>query len=284
MEDDVVTEQTAVATRQATMVLSQISKAYAGVAALTDVSIEVRPGEIHALLGENGAGKSTLMGVASGTTQPDAGTITFEGQTIDHLTPAMATQLRIAIVHQHPAVLPDMTVAENLRVAIPASLLTSEGDEASSMRKLLDDVGSSVHLEDRVGSLSVAQKHLLELAKAFALSPTLLILDEPTAPLGQDSVTLLFDRVRSAASSGTAVVYITHRLAEVRELADRVTVLRDGRLRGTMSVADVTDDELLALIVGRQLSSTFPPKADPREDAPPLRVEGCPVTGSLTSR
>ena len=142
------------------------------------------------------------------------------------------------------------------------------------MRKLLDDVGSSVHLEDRVGSLSVAQKHLLELAKAFALSPTLLILDEPTAPLGQDSVMLLFDRVRSAASSGTAVVYITHRLAEVRELADRVTVLRDGRLRGTMSVADVTDDELLALIVGRQLSSTFPPKADPREDAPPLRVAG----------
>jgi ribose transport system ATP-binding protein len=274
MEDDVVTEQTAVATRQATMVLSQISKHYAGVAALTDVSIEVQPGEIHALLGENGAGKSTLMGVASGTTQPDAGTITFEGQTIDHLTPAMATQLQIAIVHQHPAVLPDMTVAENLRVAIPAPLLTSEGDEASSMRKLLDDVGSSVHLEDRVGSLSVAQKHLLELAKAFALSPTLLILDEPTAPLGQDSVTLLFDRVRSAASSGTAVVYITHRLAEVRELADRVTVLRDGRLRGTMSVADVTDDELLALIVGRQLSSTFPPKADPREDAPPLRVEG----------
>jgi ribose transport system ATP-binding protein len=275
MEDDVVTEQTAVATKQATMVLSQISKHYAGVAALTDVSIEIQPGEVHALLGENGAGKSTLMGVASGTTQPDAGTIEFEGETIDHLTPATATQLQIAIVHQHPAVLPDMTVAENLRVAIPGPLLTSERDEASSMRKLLDDVGSSVHLEDRVGSLSVAQKHLLELAKAFALSPKLLILDEPTAPLGQDSVTLLFDRVRSAASSGTAVVYITHRLAEVRQLADRVTVLRDGRLRGTMSVADVTDDELLALIVGRQLSSTFPPKVEaPAQDVPALKVEG----------
>ncbi len=252
------------------MVLAGISKNYAGVAALTDVSIEVQPGEVHALLGENGAGKSTLMGVASGTTQPDGGTVTFAGQTIDHLTPTLATQLGIAIVHQHPAVLPDMTVAENIRVAVPPEFLRFARDEASSMRQLLADVGSTVHLEDRVGSLSVAQKHLLELAKAFALSPQLLILDEPTAPLGQDSVDLLFDRVRSAAAGGTAVVYITHRLAEVRVLADQVTVLRDGKLRGSMSVSDVTDDELLALIIGRQLESTFPPKREVTEDGGPV--------------
>lgn len=280
MKDDVVTEQTAVAVRHPTMILSGISKNYAGVAALSDVSIEVQPGEVHALLGENGAGKSTLMGVASGTTQPDRGTVTFTGQTIDHLTPALATQLGIAIVHQHPAVLPDMTVAENIRVAVPAEMLRFAGDEASSMRQLLADVGSTVHLEDRVDSLSVAQKHLLELAKAFALSPKLLILDEPTAPLGQDSVDLLFDRVRSAAGAGTAVVYITHRLAEVRVLADQVTVLRDGRLRGSMRVSDVTDDELLALIIGRQLESTFPPKRHAVEDGGSvLRVEDLSGSG-----
>jgi ribose transport system ATP-binding protein len=257
------------------MVLSGISKNYGAVAALSDVSIELLPGEVHALLGENGAGKSTLMGVASGTTRPDTGTVEIAGEPVPELDPATAARLGIAIVHQHPAVLPDLTVAENLRVAVPREFLQFAGDETSSMRRLLDDVGSTAHLEDRVGSLSVAQKHLLELAKALALRPKLLILDEPTAPLGQDSVQLLFDRVRSAASAGTAVVYITHRLAEVRELADRVTVLRDGRNRGTVVVDDVTDDELLALIVGRQLEYTFPPKQPAAEgEQPVLEVRG----------
>lgn len=242
------------------MTLSGISKTYGAVAALDGVSLEVLPGEVHALLGENGAGKSTLMRVASGATRPDAGTITVDGEAIDHLTPARAGQLGIAIVHQHPAVLPDLTVAENIRVAVPARLLELGGDEVASMRRLLADVGLTVHLEDRANGLSVAQTHLLELAKALALRPRMLILDEPTAPLGEDSVRLLFDRVRSAASEGTAVVYITHRLAEVRELADRVTVLRDGRNRGTVLVDRVTDDELLAMIIGRQLEYTFPAK------------------------
>jgi ribose transport system ATP-binding protein len=259
----VVTEQTRqamVTVADPTMTLSGISKRYGAVAALDDVSIEVLPGEIHALLGENGAGKSTLMAVASGATRPDAGAITVDGAAIDHLTPARAGQLGIAIVHQHPAVLPDMTVAENIRVAVPGRLLEFAGDEAASMRRLLADVGLTVHLEDRVNGLSVAQTHLLELAKALALRPRMLILDEPTAPLGEDSVRLLFGRVRSAAGEGTAVVYITHRLAEVRELADRVTVLRDGRNRGTVLVDQVTDDELLAMIIGRELEHTFPAK------------------------
>lgn len=266
------TEQASVAVGHPTMALTGIDKSYAGVAALTDVSLEVLPGEVHALLGENGAGKSTLMGIASGTTQPDDGTIKVHGTLISHLTPAQATQLGIAIVHQHPAVLPDMTVAENIRVAVPHEFLLFADNEASAMRQILGDVGFTAHLEDRVAGLSVAQKHLLELAKALALRPKMLILDEPTAPLGRDSVKLLFDRVRAAARSGTAVVYITHRLAEVRELADRVTVLRDGRNRGTAFVDSVTDDELLAMIVGRQLESTFPPKHTFAEGAQPLLV------------
>lgn len=250
-----------------TLVMSGISKSYAGVAALTDVSLDVVAGEIHALLGENGAGKSTLMGVASGATQADAGTITFAGVSIASLDPAVATGLGIAIVHQHPAILPDMTVEENIRVAIPPSVLRAGGDERATMRSMLLGVGSTVHLADRVEELSVAQKHLLEIAKALVMSPRLLILDEPTAPLGGDSVELLFRLVRAAAARGSAVVYITHRLAEVRELADRVTVLRDGKLRGTAQVDSITDDELLALIVGRQLDSTFPPKHKAGADA-----------------
>jgi ribose transport system ATP-binding protein len=256
-----------VATGHSTMILSGISKHYAGVAALADVSLEIRPGEVHALLGENGAGKSTLINVASGTTEPDSGTIEFEGVALPNLNPVQATDLGIATVHQHPAVLPDMTVAENIRVAVPERYLHAAADADQSMRRMLDEVGFTAHLEDRVESLSVAQKHLLELAKALVVSPRLLILDEPTAPLGQESVEMLFERVRSAAAAGTAVVYITHRLAEVRELADRVTVLRDGQSRGTTDVADVTDEQLLALIVGRRLDSTFPPKCTTAVDA-----------------
>ena len=249
-------------TDEPTMVLSGISKSYAGVAALTDVSLEILPGEIHALLGENGAGKSTLMGVAAGETAADAGTITFAGSPQPPLTPKLANSLGIAIVHQHPALLPDMTVAENILLAVPAEHLAFAGDEEASMRAVLDEVGMNVHLNDRASTLSIANQHLLEVAKALAVSPKVLILDEPTAPLGKESVDLLFEHVRTAAAEGTAVVYITHRLAEVRLLADRVTVLRDGKVSGTAKVDEVSDDQLLAWIVGRRLiGSTFPEKA-----------------------
>ena len=242
------------------MVLRGISKNYDGVAALTDVTLEIRQGEVHALLGENGAGKSTLMGVASGAVSPDAGTITGHGSPIDRLTPALATHLGIAIVHQHPAVLPDMTVAENIAVALPSEVLGPRAGRVEMMRQMLRDVGSSAHLGDRVGQLSVAQTPPAR-ARQGPGRPTLAAHPRRThRSLGPDSVEMLFERVRRAAASGTAVVYITHRLAEVRELADRVTVLRDGRVRGVADVDDITDDELLAMIVGRQLESTFPPK------------------------
>ena len=144
-------------------------------------------------------------------------------------------------------------------MALPRSVFAG-GPDKKTASTLLDGVGLQVHLNDRVESLTLAEKHLLEIAKAFAVEPKLLILDEPTAPLGGDAVDLLFRLVREAVAAGTSVVYITHRLAEVRELADRVTVLRDGRVRGTSSVGDISDSELLALIVGRQLDSTFPDK------------------------
>jgi ribose transport system ATP-binding protein len=275
---------------QPTLSLLEITKRFDGVAALTDVSYEVRPGEVHALLGENGAGKSTLMNIASGALAPDSGTIVFEGETIENLTPALSQELGIAMVHQHPAVLPDMTVAENIRVAVgPEHLQRRDPDARKAMRALLDDVNFFGHLEDRVSSLSVARRHLLEIAKAFAVSPRLLILDEPTAPLSQDSVELLFNVVRKFAAGGTAVVYITHRLGEVREIADRVTVLRDGTLRGTSAVRQISDAELLALIVGRRLEASFPPKhVSATGDEPLLRVEGLSGSGfqdvSLTAR
>ena len=267
--------------------LSHISKLYAGVPALSDVSVELRAGEVHAILGENGAGKSTLMSVASGTAQPDGGAIIFAGETVT-LTPSTAARLGIASVYQHPAVIPDMTVLENLQVALPDAVFAG-GSPDQIAERLLAGVGLYVPVRDRVEGLTVAQKHLLEIAKAFAISPRVLILDEPTAPLDQASVDLVFARVRGAVADGVAVAYITHRLAEVRELAQRVTVLRDGALRGQARVSDITDDELLALIVGRKLDSTFPAKrvASP-DDRVVFEVAGLTGDGchdvSLTAR
>ena len=144
--------------RRPTLSLVGITKHFEGVAALTDVSFSVRPGEVHALLGENGAGKSTLMNVASGTISPDSGTIEFDGRRVEHLTPVVAKELGVAMVHQHPALLPDMTVAENIRVAVPAEhLKRRDPDLTKAMRALLDDVHFYGHLEDRVSSLSVAR-------------------------------------------------------------------------------------------------------------------------------
>jgi ribose transport system ATP-binding protein len=251
-----------VPTRQPRIVLTQISKRFGPVRALTDVSLEVAAGEVHALLGENGAGKSTLMNVASGTIAPDSGTIEVDGTVVERLTPTSAAALGIAIVHQHPALLPDMTVAENVRVALPHVVPSAGGDGRAAIRRILDEVGFKPHLEDRVDSLTVVDKHLLELAKALAVKPGVLILDEPTAPLDQESVEMLFAHIRRVAEAGSAVIYITHRLAEVRIVADRVTVLRDGEVRGVSSVDAISDDELLRLIIGRRLESAFPPKLD----------------------
>jgi ribose transport system ATP-binding protein len=255
--------------------LAHISKSFGGVRAIEDVSFTVHPGRVVALLGENGAGKSTLMGVASGTIRPDAGEIEVSGTRVPELSPAIATRLGVAIVHQHPTVLPDLTVAENLRLAVPPAILGATGDRNAFLRALLKRVGASCDLSDRVEELSVAQRHLVEVAKAIAVEPRVLVLDEPTAPLGASEVELLFEQVRRAKGRGNAVVYITHRLAEVRQIADEVVVMRDGKVRGRAAVSDVSDGDLLKMIVGRTFSSTFPPKAASGRDAPvALRIAG----------
>jgi ribose transport system ATP-binding protein len=243
-----------------TIRLTGTSKDYSGVAALSNVSVEFYAGEVHAVLGENGAGKSTLMGVISGVTQPDAGEIEFEGRQVSPMSPETAAALGISISYQHAALFDDLSVVENLRVALPQSVFQGRPvrDVASEM---LSALGLEIPLHARGDSLTVAQKQLLEIAKALAMRPKVLILDEPTASLDRESTELLFDRIRAVVKTGTSVIYITHRLAEVRRIAHRVTVLRDGRVRGGDLVTHVTDENLLSMIIGRALGSTFPPKA-----------------------
>lgn len=244
---------------EAVIRLTRVSKSFGAVNALSDVSAEFYAGEVHAILGENGAGKSTLMNVITGVLQPNSGQIEVEGRTVRSLSPETTSDLGISISYQHPAILPDMTVLENLQVAVPQAIFAA-GSASDVGRALLDNVGLNVPLQSRADALTVAQKHLLELAKALATNPKVLILDEPTASLDQDATDMLFARVRDLRAKGTSVIYITHRLAELRQIADRVTVLRDGRRRGSAMVEEVSNQDLLNMIVGRTLESAFPPK------------------------
>lgn len=239
--------------------LSGITKEFSGVTALSDVSVDIFPGEVHAILGENGAGKSTMMNIISGVFAPTRGTLAFGGDVATTMTPERSAALGVAISYQHPAVLDDLSVLENLRVALPDRIF-AQGDLQAIAQRMIDDVGLHVPLKTRADGLTVAQKHLLEIAKALALQPRILILDEPTAALDQDATDMLFDRIRRIVAGGTAVIYITHRLAELRQIAHRVTVLRDGRVEGRALVSEVSDDDLLGMIVGRSLASAFPPK------------------------
>ena len=256
--------------------MAGISKSFAAVKALTDVSVEFYGGEVHAILGENGAGKSTLMNVITGVLQPDTGQIEFEGKNAMPLDPEKSSALGISISYQHPAILEDMSVQENLQVALPDRVFAA-GNPRDIARNLLEDVGLHVPLNARTEELTVAQKHLLELAKALAINPKVLILDEPTAALDQDATDMLFHHIRQLKAKGTSVIYITHRLAELRQIADRVTVLRDGRRRGSALATEVSNQDLLDMIVGRKLESAFPPKCEVPN--PPVNFEVHGMTG-----
>jgi ribose transport system ATP-binding protein len=261
--------------------LDGVSKSFPGVHALKGVSLTASAGEVHALLGENGAGKSTLMAVAAGAIAPDAGTIELGGESFESIDPIVAQRHGLAIVHQDPALLPDLTVAENMAIAAPPG--TSMRGEAGRhwMREQLDRIGCDVPLAARIEELSIGQRQLIELAKALALEPKILILDEPTAPLGEQMVDRVFEQVRAATARDAAVIYISHRLPEVRRIADRVTVMRDGELRGSAPIDQMSDEEMLRLIVGRKLSLAFPEKAGtaPAGSAPALSVKGLSGSG-----
>jgi ribose transport system ATP-binding protein len=243
-----------------TIRLSNISKFYSGVRALDSVSAEFFASEVHAILGENGAGKSTLINIISGALQPERGVIEFEGKPVSSMSPKTAASLGIAISFQHPAVLDDLSVLENFEVALSPSLFAGKSARIIA-RNAFDVVGLHVPLRTRADALTVAQKHLLEIAKALAIKPKVLILDEPTASLDQAATDMLFGRIREVVKTGTSVIYITHRLAELRQIAQRVTVLRDGRVQGVRLVDEVSDADLLSMIVGRMLGSAFPQKS-----------------------
>ncbi|WP_440708156.1 ATP-binding cassette domain-containing protein [Herbiconiux sp. YIM B11900] len=240
--------------------LDGIVKTFPGVRALTDVTLEVLSGEVHALVGENGAGKSTLMAVASGALAPDGGTVEIGGRVLASASPEAARELGLGIVRQDPALLPDLTVAENMAVGVGYKRVGGLGRAVAWSQKQLDPWQMGIDAKTRVADLSVEQRFIVEIAKALALEPRVLILDEPTEHLSLDEVQKLFGTVRALAAGGTAIVYISHRIPEVKQIADRITVLRDGQVRGTFEAAEVDEQQIVERVIGRTLETVFPEK------------------------
>ena len=244
-----------------------ITKSYPGVLALDDVSFDVRRGEVHALLGENGAGKSTLIKVLAGAIQPDSGRVEFEGIGYDFLEPRQAKDLGIGIIYQEFNLVPSLTVAENIFLGreMRRGWVVRKREQNARARELLDMLRVPIDPAAPVRELSVAYRQIVEIAKAVSKNVKLLILDEPSAPLTTQEVDALFDLVRRLKADGVTSIYISHRLEELFEISDRVTVMRDGRYIATLDTRSTTRGELIALEVGRELSDAFPKRGGGRD-------------------
>ena len=241
--------------------LRGITKTYGGVHALSDVSFAIEPGEVHALVGENGAGKSTLVKILTGVIQPDAGTLILDGQPQRIGDPQAAHQLGIVAMYQEPTVFQDLSVAENIFAGRhPRSSLKTVawGQMRAEASRILHELGVDFGPDAPVRGLGVADRQLLEIAKALSSSARLLIMDEPTAALSPHEVDNLFATARRLRDRGVVVVFISHRLEEVTAIADTVTVLRDGGHVATRPAAELPHDEIIRLMVGRSLDALFP--------------------------
>lgn len=266
--------------------LSGITKSFGAVRALRGVSIDLRPGEVHALLGENGAGKSTLIKIITGAHQPDSGIIEIDGQQIHRLTPASARARGIAAIYQQPALFPDLSVTENIALALekPSPLHPIHWSaRRNRAAELLKRVGANIDPDSEVLQLSMPEQQLVEIARAVGAGARILILDEPTASLTKKEVELLYAVVRDLRSRAVGMVYISHRLEEIFAIADRVTVLRDGESVGTNQIDSINEAQLIRMMVGREVSTIYPPaESQPANLALSVKNVGC-IASAVTN-
>lgn len=240
-----------------------ISKEFGGVKALDQVSFQLYAGEVHVLLGENGAGKSTLMKILSGVYEPTSGKIRLNGQEFTKLTPKQSVEQKISIIYQELSLIDELSIAENLFIG---KLLTKKRfgfkvvDFASmqkSAAELLEKVGLKRSPKELVKRLSISEKQQVEIAKALASDAKIIIMDEPTSSLTQEETSKLFAIIRQLKKEGVGIVYISHKLKELKEIGDRITVLKDGKYVGTRNIAEVTTDDLVVMMVGRELKDKY---------------------------
>ena len=253
-----------------------IVKTFPGVRALDDVSFDCARGEVHALCGENGAGKSTLIKVLGGVYQPDSGQIRLDGRDVVFSHPVAARQAGVSIIHQELSLLPYRTVAENVFLGVePVRFGRLDRPRmAEGAARLIERVGASISPTALAGDLSIAQQQLVEIAKALAVDARILVMDEPTAALDRDDADRLLDLVRRLSDHGVTIVYISHRMPEIQRIADRVTVLKDGRTVMTAPLDDAPTGRIVRAMVGRDLSDFYPPRASSPPGDAALTVRG----------
>ncbi|MCD7956765.1 MAG: sugar ABC transporter ATP-binding protein [Lachnospiraceae bacterium] len=258
--------------------LEHISKTYPGVRALNDVSLEFEDGEIHALLGENGAGKSTLIKIIAGAIAPDGGgKLIFDGREFEQMTPALSAQMGVAVIYQDVNLVTPMTVAENIYMGSRTGRIYSKKRLAMMAQKLFDEYGFELNPAEKVSQLSPASQQMVEIAKAISNEAKIMIMDEPTAPLATHEVDILFSIIEKLKKKGVTVIYISHRMEEVFQITERISVLRDGCFVKTLRTADTSRKELVSLMVGRKLNESFPGRASQPGD---VLLEARSLTGN----
>ena len=258
--------------------VEKLSKRYGGLVAIDDVSLAVKAGEVHAVVGENGAGKSTLMKILGGIISRDSGQIVFKGRSVYYHTPLHAMRDGIAVIHQELSVLPHLNVMENIFMGRLDSrwghVLWRRLHEKSL--HVLNRVGLKVDPRARVGDLSIAQRQLVEIAKALSVEASLVIMDEPNSSLTSAETTRLFEVIAQLKRQGLSIIYVSHKIEEVLAISDRISVLRDGRYVGTIDKADATADSVIQMMVGRNLDRVH--RRSPPSDAR-VRLEVRGLTG-----
>lgn len=245
--------------------LTNIHKSFGGIHALSNVSFDLREGEVHALVGENGAGKSTLIKIITGAYTPDSGFIEVGGARYEGLSPTVARRLGIGAVYQEFNLLPELSVAENIfleQQPLRKIGLIDTARRAREAYEFLERLGAHTHIDpgELVKNLTVGEQQIVEIAKALAMKAHILIMDEPSAVLPSADLDRLFGVIKNLRAEGHGIIYISHRLKEIFEIADRVTVLKDGQTMATKNVAETNNDELIRLMVGREMTDMYPPK------------------------
>lgn len=255
--------------------MTSISKSFPGIRALSNVNLDVAAGEVHAIVGENGAGKSTLVKILAGVHAQDEGTIELDGTTVRMADPIEARRHGIGMVYQELNLVPDLTVAENILLGVTPSRfgLVDRRALRTQARRVLDELDARIDTDELVGSLTVSQQQIVEIAKVYAARPKIVVLDEPTSSLSEHEAQALFRIIGRMTDAGLAVIYISHRLREVMDISQRVTVLRDGQHVDTRSTEGITAAEMIRLMVGRDLTDVFP-KREVRIGEVVLEVRG----------
>jgi len=267
---------------QPLLVAEGVVKSFGPVEVLHGVEFDIRPGEVHALVGENGAGKSTLMKILAGYQPPTAGTIRVDGQPVSLSGSGPAEELGIVLIHQEFNLAEHLTVEENISLGreIRRGLFLDKAAMRRRARAALAELNCPLDPDTRIRDLSVSERQMVEIAKAVSRDVRVLIMDEPTAVLTGAETEVLFRLIRRLTAQGVGIVYISHKLDEVKAISDRVTVLRDGRHIATRPAADLSQDDIAQLMVGRPMTDMFPAKEPPPADAPVvLEVEGLTVPG-----